>query len=183
MNKTEKANTIHIRPASEEEAELLAWLNREAFRDVAERLGLTPENCPGQAAFCTAETVLADMAEGMSYRVLEHEGRPYGCVATGSRVPDTVYMKRLCVLPEYRHHGFGRMLVEWVIAEAQRLHRSRVEFGVFADNKPLVRWYEGLGFTVTDTRQFEGFLLPIAIMCMDTDRGHYPGVEIERIAL
>jgi ribosomal protein S18 acetylase RimI-like enzyme len=156
--------SIRIRPASSDEAELLASLNRDAFRDVAERFGLTPENCPQQAAFCTAETVLSDMAEGMTYYVLEYDDLPCGCVALGNRIPRVLYMKRLAVLPEHRRRGFGRMLVEWVIAEACRLGKARVEFGVFAHNTQLVRWYESLGFATRDICQTEEFPLPIAFM-------------------
>ena len=42
-----------------------------AFRGVAERFGLTDENCPRHASNCTADWIEKDMDRGVTYFVLE----------------------------------------------------------------------------------------------------------------
>jgi hypothetical protein len=68
--------TFAIRNAAESDVTCLAGIIREASRDVAERFGLTPENCPKHPSNCTAEWIEAGFEKGIVYYILEEDGVP-----------------------------------------------------------------------------------------------------------
>jgi len=156
-----------IRPARRDEASELARVVRAAFRTVAERFHLTEENFAGQSPYCTAEMILADMAEGQIYHVLECEGAICGCVATAFKQPDVLHARRFGVLPDKRGAGLGLALAEHVIAIGRQLECACVQCGVIADNVELIAWYQRLGFTITERCRFDH--LPFEVIRMSLD--------------
>jgi ribosomal protein S18 acetylase RimI-like enzyme len=59
------------------------------------------------------------------------------------------------VLPEERQRGFGRTLVEHVLAEARNLDGKQVSVGIISDQAELRRWYQKMGFAEGETKKFE----------------------------
>ena len=149
------ANTIYIREADSDDVPLLAGLIRDSFRDVAERFSLTPENCPKHPSNCEAEWIESDLARGVTYYILEHNGTPAGCVALEIAGPDLCYLERLAVLEEKRRQGFGRALVDHVFAEAKALRTKQIGIGIIAADTELKSWYQKIGFTEEETKEFE----------------------------
>jgi ribosomal protein S18 acetylase RimI-like enzyme len=143
-----------IRTCTREDIDILAETIRGAFRDVAGRFGLTEENCPRHASNCTADWIEKDMDRGVTYYVLENEGRVAGSVALEPVRPGLCILERLAVLPGQRKRGFGKALVSHVLSEAGRLGCRDVRIGVIADQAELKDWYRGLGFVETETRDF-----------------------------
>ena len=156
--------TFVIRSATESDAGCLAAILREASRDVAERFGLTPENCPKHPSNCTAEWIEAGFEKGIVYFVLEEDGDPCGCVGLEQASSEVYYLVRLAVLPDHRRQGFGTALANRACAEAQRLGARRVEIGTIAEHVALSRWYEKLGFCHTNTAEFEHLPFTVAHM-------------------
>ncbi|KPK58620.1 MAG: hypothetical protein AMK73_09125 [Planctomycetes bacterium SM23_32] len=152
-----------IRQAGADDAELLAGIVRDSFRTVAERFGLTPENCPRHPSNCTAGWIAEAFERGVNYYVLECDGHPCGCVAL-EEADDAGHLGRLAVLPAFRGRGFGRALVEHVVERTRALGLKRVELGVIAEDEGLRRWYEGLGFRDGERRRFEH--LPFEVLFM-----------------
>ena len=70
-----------IRACTRKDIDVLVETIRGSFRDVAERFGLTGENCPRHPSNCTADWIGKDMDRGVTYFVLESDGRVAGCVA------------------------------------------------------------------------------------------------------
>ena len=115
---------------------LLAACIRDSFRDVAERFGVTPDNCPTFASNITDERVGEEMAAGTAFYILENDGEPCGCVGLDlvhrDHWPDCPpgvtpgYLKRLAVLPKHRRRGFGKALVEHVLNQARERGCGRV---------------------------------------------------------
>lgn len=137
-----------IRKATTEDLALLAELIRQSFRNVAERFGLTSENCPKHPSNCTVDWVTAAMDKGVLFYVLEYCGTPCGCVALEQPKTGVCYLERLGVLPEFRCRGFGKALVLHVLEEAKALGIDRVEIGIIAEHTELKDWYGRLGFVV-----------------------------------
>ena len=146
--------SYRIRACTRQDVDPLVETIRGSFRDVAERFGLNEENCPRHPSNCRADWVEKDMARGVTYYVLEYEGRVAGNVALEWVRPGLCNLERLAVLPDWRRRGFGKALVEHMIAEAGKLGCSTVRIGVIADQAELKEWYRGFGFVETETRDF-----------------------------
>jgi GNAT superfamily N-acetyltransferase len=154
-----------IRLATRDEAPRLAGIIRAAFRDVAERFGLTPETAPTHPSLCTALWIERGLDKGVTYYMGEDGARAWGCVALERANPDVCYLERLAVLPECRRKGLGKALVDHVLTEARALGARRVEIGIIADHRELRDWYLDLGFRAVRTVRFEH--LPFAVMFME----------------
>ena len=146
-----------IRAADVDEVEVVVSLLRRACATVAERFGLTEENCPKSPAFYTEDRVRADLARGVRYYLLERDGDICGCVALEQANPEVGYLERLAVLPECRGQGYGQALVEHVLAEARSI-------GIISEDTRLKEWYRRLGFVQTATRTFEHLPFTVAFM-------------------
>lgn len=156
-----------IRHATVDDIDLLTNLVRTAFRDVAERFRLTPENCPKHPSNCEPDWIRTAMEKGVQYFILEENYTPCGCVALEHAKPGVCYLERLAVLPAYRHRGFGKMLVEHVVCEAARQGISRVEIGIIAEQNDLREWYERLGFVGTGEKTFAHLPFRVAFMAKE----------------
>jgi N-acetylglutamate synthase-like GNAT family acetyltransferase len=137
---------------------------RGAFKDVAVRFGLTEENCPRHPSNCRRDWVEKDLDRGVTYYVLENEGRVAGSVALELVRPELCNLERLAVLPGQRKRGFGKALVSHVLSEAGRLGCRDVRIGVIADQAELKDWYRGLGFVETETRDFAHLPFRVSFM-------------------
>ena len=146
--------SYRIRACTRQDVDTLVETIRGSFRDVAERFGLNEENCPRHPSNCRADWVEKDMARGVTYYVLEYEGSVAGNVALEWVRPGLCNLERLAVLPDWRRRGFGKALVEHIIAEASKLGCSTVRIGVIADQAELKEWYRGFEFVETETRDF-----------------------------
>jgi ribosomal protein S18 acetylase RimI-like enzyme len=156
--------TAHVREAKVDECSLLSRLVRDSFRDVAERFGLTLLNCPKHPSNCTDQWIQNDFARGVSYYILETNGKPIACVALEKANPDTCYLERLAVLPEYRRQGFGRMMVDYVLARAKEICAQRVSIGIIAEQTELKAWYKEIGFREGETKEFEQLPFLVTLM-------------------
>ncbi len=154
-----------IRTCTREDVDILAETIRGSFRDVAERFGLTRENCPRHASNCTPDWIEKDMDRGVTYFILESEGRAAGSVALELVKPGLCNLERLAVLPDQRKRGFGKALVLHVLSQAGSFGCRDVRIGVIADHAELKDWYRRLGFVETENREFAH--LPFSVTFME----------------
>ena len=155
---------IRIRAADSNDISLLAGLVRECFQDVAERFGLTLENCPKHPSHCTDEWIEKDLARGVTYFILENDVMALGCVAIEKASSDICYLERLGVLPEARRNGYGRALVDHIISRANHIGAKQISIGIIADDTELMRWYLKIGFAEGGTKYFDH--LPFLVLFM-----------------
>jgi GNAT superfamily N-acetyltransferase len=154
-----------IRDAGREDADLLAWLIAESFRDVARRFSLTPDNCPKHPSNCHTSWVQTDQARGVRYFIVFRHDEPVGCIGLEHRDADVAFLERLAVLPEHRRLGLGRSLVRHAIVQAQGNGSSRVSAAIIADHAELKQWYQRLGFVQMGTTAFPH--LPFAVTFLE----------------
>ena len=131
-------------------------LIRGAFSEVAERLGFTRENSPGFTTFVSDEKLLAHLGRPEARCLgIREEGKWIGFVAV---VPyeDEFMIARLAVYPEFRHRGYGRMLMDAACEAAREMGLSEIGLGVVNENAVLKRWYEALGFVADEPFPFPG---------------------------
>jgi len=157
-------SATHIRKANTTDVSLLSGLVSECFRDVAERFGLTLENCPKHPSHCTDEWIENDFARGVTFYVLESDVMALGCVAMEKAGSDLCYLERLGVLPEARRKGYGRALVDHIISRANHSGAKQISIGIIADDVELKRWYLKIGFVEGETKEFDH--LPFLVLFM-----------------
>jgi ribosomal protein S18 acetylase RimI-like enzyme len=146
---------MKIVTAKKGDAERIAAILRGANRDVAKIFGINKENNPKHPSFCTKDWVSADFSRGVEYFLHQNGNIRTGCVAFEQPDPDTAYLNRLAVLPDYRHQGIGSALVGHVITHSRSKNVRIVSIGIIAAHEVLKAWYIDLGFIEKETRQFE----------------------------
>ena len=168
MNNDPGNSGAGIREASEGDVSLLSGLIRDSFRDVAERFELTPQNCPTHPSFCSEDWVAEAMRKGVRFFLLEEGGSARGCAALERAGPETCYLERLAVLPQWRRRGYGERLVRHAMEEASSAGVGRVEIGIIADQEELRDWYAKLGFAERGRKRFEHLPFEVTFMSCGT---------------
>jgi N-acetylglutamate synthase-like GNAT family acetyltransferase len=143
-----------IQAATQKDIGILTEIIRGSFRDVADRFGLTQKNCPKHPSNCTVDWIQGDMDRGVTYLILEDDGFASGCVALEPAGSKLCYLERLAVRPPQRRRGFGRALVDYVLAEGKRSGARRVSIGIIAGQTELKNWYQKIGFVEAETKEF-----------------------------
>jgi GNAT superfamily N-acetyltransferase len=168
-----------IREAGDEDCELLVELIRGGFRDVAERFGLTEENCPKHPSNCTLDWIRRDLERGVIYYILDERDSPVGLVGLEQANEKVYYVERLTVLPGSRRRGLGRALLDHAIRMAAESGAGRVEIAIISDDTALRDWYAGSGFAVTGRRRFPHLPFEVTFMAMDhhADDNPDPGTK------
>jgi diamine N-acetyltransferase len=159
-----KCTRPSIRPASENDITAIAHLIQLAYKDVARRFGLTPDNCPKHPSNCTDAWIRSDLERAVTYFLLVHDNTLIGCAALEATDHSVAYLMRLAVLPEFRRRGFGEMLVQHIISQARQLAMSSISIGLIAEQEELATWYGNLGFIPGETKRFEH--LPFTVRYM-----------------
>lgn len=138
----------------EELPECLDVIHR-SFKTVAEEFGLTRENCPKHTSFLPIYFLTTQMDRGWHMFGLIHEGRIVGYMSL-SKESDTVYeLHNLAVLPEYRHNGFGKQLLDFAKQTAKSLGGKVLKIGIIEESTVLKTWYVSNGFVHTGTKKYD----------------------------
>ena len=114
-----------IRKTDSLDVSVLSGLIRDSFCDVAERFGITPENCPKHPSNCADEWIEKDFGRGVNYYILEKAGVSIGCVALERSSPDIFYLERLAVLPKARGKDAAKDLFDVHLPRQRLLVRKR----------------------------------------------------------
>ena len=143
---------------------LAAEVIRASFLTVANDLSLTEENCPKYVSFVTtAERLQTQLDWGWWIYGLFEEGQLIGYVSI-SKVPadgdtdamDGAYeIHNLAVLPERRHEGRGRQLLDFCVAKIRESGGNKVNISIVEENTVLKNWYAEYGFVHTGTKKYD----------------------------
>ena len=139
-----------LRRLTPEDAEEAAAVIRKAF--AAQDYRTDP---PSSALKETARSLAAHLAVDGGF-ALQCDGGIVALVLTERR-PDCLYVRRLCVLPEFRSTGAGVRLVHASEEEARRLGFSELEVHIRVSLAGNRAFFAKLGFVETGVGQHEGF--------------------------
>lgn len=154
-----------IREICDESFEESVVVIREAFGTVAKEFGLTKENCPTNGAFIEISRLVSDKEKGNRMFGLFIENKQIGFVSVAKK-DDIVYeMEKLSVLPECRHMGYGRILMDYVKEYVKALNGKAVTIGIIDENTILKKWYSSYGFVEMGKRVFAH--LPFTVCFME----------------
>ena len=76
-----------------------------------------------------------------------------------------IELNNLAVLPEYRHLGIGKELVDYAIAYSKNtIGANKISIGIIEENSVLKECYEKIGFVHTGTQKFEHLPFTVGFM-------------------
>jgi len=149
------------------EFSLAAEVIRASFLTVAKDLGLTEQNCPKYVGFITtAERLQTQHDWGWRIYGLYDDGKLIGYVSVSvSKEVDGGYeIHNLSVLPEHRHKGYGKQLLDFCIEKVRESGGKRINISITEENTVLKKWYLANGFVHTETRRFDHLPFTVGYM-------------------
>ena len=148
-----------IRKMNREEIPACVDLIRKSFMTVADEFGFTAENASRFTAFSISEERLLWQLdqEHRPMFVFEDAGVICGYYSLTIMEDHRCELNNLAVLPEYRHRGIGRRLLEHSFTTAHSMNCTLMIIGIVEENSRLRRWYETFGAVHVGTRKFDFF--------------------------
>lgn len=145
----------------------LTKLLNEAFGTVAQEFGLTKENVPTNSAFITSDELKVQFTENREFFAYIDENQIVGFIAIekSCNEQDTFYIEKLAVIPEYRHRGIGRLLMDFASNRIVELGGKHISIALINSNTILKNWYAEQGYEEQSVKTYEH--LPFAVCFMD----------------
>ena len=128
---------------------------RKSFKTAADEFGLTKDNCPKHTSFIPMEFLETHMRWGWYMFGAFDDDRLIGYASLSNRENGVYELHNLAVLPEYRHKGVGKALLDHAKQKAQSLGGTKISIGIIEESKVLKNWYIINGFEHTGIKKFE----------------------------
>ena len=125
-----------------------------SFRTVAETFGLTKENCPKHTSFIPLSFLETQNHWGWRMFALYVGEKMVGYMSLSKGSDGAYELHNLAVLPEYRHMGLGKQLLDHAAETVKALGGSVIKIGIIEESTQLKNWYMANGFVPTGTHKF-----------------------------
>lgn len=139
---------------------------RQSFQTVAEDFGFTVENNPSNGAFITPDKLREDHLREIKMFGLYKDQQQIGFVAIEKKDNQLYYLEKLSVVPQYRHMGYGKHLMNHVKDYVKKAGGAQISIGIINENTKLKKWYERYGFTQTTLKQFDHLTFTVCFMSL-----------------
>ena len=138
-------------------ADLNECLNviHQSFCTVAEQFGLTRENCPKHTSFMPVSFLETQMNWGWYMFALCKGDRIIGYMSLSKEDDTTFELHNLAVLPEFRHHGYGKILLDYAKDKVVSFGGTKIKIGIIEESTVLKKWYIENGFVHIGTKKFD----------------------------
>ena len=149
---------------SKEQLNTCLEIIHKSFITVADEFKLTKNNCPNHTAFMPVEKLIRQYESEADMFLYQHNGEYVGYFSLVNN-GKSVELNNLSVLPEYRHLGIGKEMVEYANEYIiKNTSAKKITIGIIEDNTILKNWYSSLGFIHTGTKKFEGLPFTVGFM-------------------
>lgn len=146
-----------------------AEIIRQSHQTVADDFGFNRESNPSNGAFIRAKKLLDDFRKGIVMFAPYHDGQQVGFAAV-EKSSDTLYfLEKLSVLPNYRHKGFGKALIDYARIYVKQNGGKQISISIINENARLKKWYEIYGFVQTEIREYEHLPFAVCFMLLNVD--------------
>ncbi|MFX1364229.1 MAG: GNAT family N-acetyltransferase [Promethearchaeota archaeon] len=144
-----------------------AQVIRTSFLTVTHDFNLNKENAPTNPAFITFDKLkeLKDNGVKLYGFFNKNNKKQIGFVAIEEANNALYYMEKLCVLPQFRHNGYGKELMDFVFNYVRKNNGNKVSIGIINDNIILKDYYINNGFFETELKKFNH--LPFTVCFME----------------
>lgn len=153
-----------IQISDKEQLNICLNIIRFSFLTVAKEFGLTENNCPSHTAFMIIDKLETQFDAGRPMFLFYQDANPVGYFSLAKCSDDEWELNNLAVLPEYRHLGIGKALVDYAISTVKNHGGNKISIGIIEENSTLKNWYMKLGFKNISTRKFEHLPFTVGFM-------------------
>lgn len=130
----------------------------QSFATVAADFGLTEENCPKHTSFIPLSYLETQMKWGWLMFGLYTDKRIIGYMSLSKEADKAYELHNLAILPEFRHNGFGKQLLDHAKETVRSLGGSKIKIGIIEESTVLKNWYITNGFEHVGTKKFDHLL-------------------------
>ena len=99
----------------------------KSFSTVAEQFGLTKDNCPKHTSFIPIYFLETQMNWGWHMFALCSEEKIVGYMSLSKEDDGSFELHNLAVLPELRHNGYGKILLDYAKDKVKSLGGSKIK--------------------------------------------------------
>ena len=153
-----------IRPVIHDDLIKVLDVIHQSFATVAAEFGITKENCPRHTAFMPIENLQYHMSMSWVMLGLYEENNLVGYVSLSKEGEDVYELHNLAVLPQCRHKGYGKMLIDYVKEAVHKENGQKIKLGIIEENTKLKNWYTANGFVHMGTRKFDHLPFTVGFM-------------------
>ena len=86
---------------------------------------------------------------------LRLEKKIIGYMSLSKEGENAFELHNLAVLPEYRHKGFGKLLLDYAKDTVKSFGGNVIRIGIIEESTILKDWYIANGFVPTGTKKFD----------------------------
>ncbi len=152
---------------SKEQLNICLDIIRRSFATVTDEFDLTENNCPSHTAFMTVDRLEKQFDESKPMCLFYRDEYPVGYFSLAKRNDSEWELNNLAVLPQYRHSGTGKAMVNFAISTVKSFGGNKITIGIIEENTKLKEWYLSLGFRHISTRKFEHLLFTVGLMLLN----------------
>ena len=128
------------------ESKIITGILNKAFITVAIQFNYTKENAPKFPAFIEPNIIENGLNNGLKMYGYYLDNQIIGCVGYSFYKDHMYFIERLATLPEYRHKGIGKILMEYIENKIKENNGKIIEIHVVDENKRLIEWYKKLNY-------------------------------------
>lgn len=155
---------IDIKPIKHNELPNVLELIHKSFSTVAANFNFTYENCPNHTSFMPYKKLETFYNQGFLMYGLYEDEKLSGYVSLAKQQDGQYDLNNLAVLPQKRHLGYGKKLVNFCKQKAKELKAQKIKIGIIEDSQIIKNFYENLGFIHIGTQKFEHLPFTVGYM-------------------
>jgi ribosomal protein S18 acetylase RimI-like enzyme len=150
---------------SSNEIELATKIINEAFLTVAHEFNFTKEKVPTFPAYITSATIENQILGGLILFIYEENGISVGCIGVSySKESDYFKAERFAVIPEYRHRGIGKKLMDFIEKKVNQEHGKSIIVEIVNENQRLKDWYIRNEFTEVRIDKYDHLPFMVSVL-------------------
>jgi N-acetylglutamate synthase-like GNAT family acetyltransferase len=146
------------------DSKMITKILNVSFMTVANEYGFTKEKVPTFPAFIEHDVIENDIRNGLKIFGYKKNNTIIGC-AGYTKYTDEIYkIKRLAVLPKYRHQGIGKKLLQNIERKIKKVGGKIIEIHIVNENEQLKGWYKKNGYEEIKIEQIDRLPFKVCIM-------------------
>ena len=146
------------------ELECCVSIIQQSFSDIAEKFNITRDNCPTHTSFTTMQNLQHHWDNGYLMHGYYLNNTMIGYASLEIKGLSTFELRNLAVLPEYRHMGYGKQILDFCKMKVRELNGNIITLGIIEENTMLKNWYIANGFIHIGTKLFEHLPFTVGFM-------------------